>query len=96
MTPLDLHQLLRSAQAANGAAATTGLRRMRLGTGVTTPAAGRTAWYARHALTLPIAPSAAAVMEGMGEWQARPLDRVYPVVFIDCINVKIRVLSTIL
>jgi transposase-like protein len=29
-------------------------------------------------------------MEGMAEWQARPLDRVYPVVFIDCINVKIR------
>nr|AHX39384.1 hypothetical protein wt6.7 [Streptomyces sp. WT6] len=31
-----------------------------------------------------------AVMEGMSEWQNRPLDRVYPVVFIDCINVKIR------
>ncbi|MFE9610972.1 IS256 family transposase [Streptomyces sp. NPDC006012] len=31
-----------------------------------------------------------AVMEGMAEWQARPLDRVYPVVFVDAINVKIR------
>lgn len=31
-----------------------------------------------------------SVMEGMAEWQARPLDRVYPVVFIDCINVRIR------
>jgi transposase-like protein len=30
------------------------------------------------------------VMEGMAEWQNRPLDPVYPVVFIDCINVKIR------
>jgi transposase-like protein len=30
------------------------------------------------------------VMDGMAEWQNRPLDRVYPVVFIDCINVKIR------
>jgi transposase-like protein len=30
------------------------------------------------------------VMEGMAEWQSRPLDRVYPVVFIDAINVKIR------
>ena len=30
------------------------------------------------------------VMEGMAEWQNRPLDRVYPVVFIDAINVKIR------
>ncbi|GAA3706363.1 hypothetical protein GCM10023082_00470 [Streptomyces tremellae] len=36
------------------------------------------------------------VMEGMAEWQARPLDRVCPVVFVDAINVKIRVLSTIL
>ena len=31
-----------------------------------------------------------AVMEKMGEWQNRPLDAVYPVVFIDAINVKIR------
>jgi len=30
------------------------------------------------------------VLEGMAEWQNRPLDPVYPVVFIDCINVKIR------
>ena len=30
------------------------------------------------------------VMEGMAEWQSRPLDAVYPVVFIDCIHVKIR------
>src|SRR5256884_2627038 len=30
------------------------------------------------------------VMDGMAEWQNRPLDAVYPVVFIDCIHVKIR------
>jgi len=30
------------------------------------------------------------VMDGMAAWQNRPLDRVYPVVFIDAINVKIR------
>jgi transposase-like protein len=30
------------------------------------------------------------VMDGMGEWQNRPLDTVYPVIFIDCIHVKIR------
>lgn len=30
------------------------------------------------------------VLEGMSEWQNRPLDRVYPVIFIDCIVVKIR------
>lgn len=30
------------------------------------------------------------VMEGMAEWQNRPLDPVYPVLFLDCVNVKIR------
>ena len=30
------------------------------------------------------------VMEGMAEWQNRPLDAVYAVIFIDAINVKIR------
>jgi putative transposase len=30
------------------------------------------------------------VVEGMVEWQHRPLDRVYPVIFIDAIYVKIR------
>jgi transposase-like protein len=30
------------------------------------------------------------VLESFGEWQNRPLDPVYPVLFIDCINVKIR------
>jgi putative transposase len=30
------------------------------------------------------------VMEGMVEWQNRPLDPVYPVLFIDAIHVKIR------
>ncbi|GAA0907349.1 hypothetical protein GCM10009574_100240 [Streptomyces asiaticus] len=36
------------------------------------------------------------VLDGMAEWQSRPLDAVYPVIFIDAIHVKIRVLSTIL
>lgn len=30
------------------------------------------------------------VIEGMSEWQNRPLDPVYPVLFIDAVNVKIR------
>jgi transposase-like protein len=30
------------------------------------------------------------VVEGMAAWQSRPLDAVYPVMFIDCIHVKIR------
>jgi putative transposase len=31
-----------------------------------------------------------AVMEQVVEWQARPLDEVYPIVYLDCIVVKIR------
>ena len=30
------------------------------------------------------------VLDGMAEWQGRPLDPIYPVVFIDAIHVKIR------
>ena len=30
------------------------------------------------------------VIEGMAEWQSRPLDSVYPVIFIDAVTVKIR------
>ncbi len=30
------------------------------------------------------------VLDAMGEWQSRPLDPVYPVVFVDAIRVKIR------
>jgi len=30
------------------------------------------------------------VIEGMAEWQNRPLGCVYPVIFIDCVHVKIR------
>ncbi|MFJ9523781.1 IS256 family transposase [Kitasatospora sp. NPDC101801] len=30
------------------------------------------------------------VIDGMTEWQNRPLDSVYPVVFIDCVHVKVR------
>ena len=31
-----------------------------------------------------------SVLAGMVEWQNRPLDVVYPVVFIDCVHVKVR------
>ncbi|WP_420706270.1 IS256 family transposase [Streptomyces sp. NRRL B-24484] len=30
------------------------------------------------------------VMDGMAEWQNGPLDAIYPVIFIDCIHVKVR------
>lgn len=31
-----------------------------------------------------------AVMEDVKQWQSRPLDAVYPVIYLDCIHVKIR------
>jgi transposase-like protein len=31
-----------------------------------------------------------AVLEQVVEWQARPLDSVYPIVYLDCIVVKVR------
>jgi putative transposase len=31
-----------------------------------------------------------AVMAEIAEWQSRPLDRMYPVVFFDALRVKIR------
>ncbi|WP_407841448.1 IS256 family transposase [Streptomyces sp. DSM 116496] len=30
------------------------------------------------------------VIDGMNEWQNRPLDSVYPVLFIDCVHLKLR------
>ncbi len=30
------------------------------------------------------------VLEGMADWQNRPLDAVYPVLFIDAVHVKLR------
>lgn len=30
------------------------------------------------------------VLDSFAEWQSRPLDAVYPVIFIDCVHVKIR------
>ena len=31
-----------------------------------------------------------AVMEQVVEWQKRPLDAVYPIVYLDCIDLKVR------
>jgi len=31
-----------------------------------------------------------AVVEEVKAWQARPLDQVYPIVYLDCIHVKVR------
>ena len=37
-----------------------------------------------------------AVIEQVVEWQARPLDEVYPIVYLDCIVVKIRQEKTVI
>ena len=31
-----------------------------------------------------------AVMDDVKQWQSRPLDAVYPVLYLDCIHVKVR------
>ena len=36
-----------------------------------------------------------AVIEDVKAWQARPLDALYPVVYLDCIRVKVRVSGSI-
>ena len=47
---------------------------------------GHGAEVSKHAITA----ITGRVMDGMAEWQSRPLDPVYAVVFIDPIHVKIR------
>ena len=37
-----------------------------------------------------------AVIDQVVEWQARPLDEVYPIVYLDCIVVKIRQDKTVI
>jgi putative transposase len=37
-----------------------------------------------------------AVLEEVKAWQARPLEEIYPIVYLDALVVKVRALSTIL
>ena len=46
--------------------------------------------YGAEVSRQPISTITDQVLEDMTEWQSRPLDPVYPVVFIDAIHVKIR------
>jgi putative transposase len=39
---------------------------------------------------MPATPTPGLQQHRMAAWQSRPLDPVYPVIFIDCVNVKIR------
>ena len=45
--------------------------------------------YARGMTTL-VSKITNAVIEEVTEWQNRPLDAIYPIVYLDCIVVKIR------
>ena len=35
-----------------------------------------------------------AILDEVKHWQSRPLDAVYPIVYLDCIHVKIRDIGT--
>jgi transposase-like protein len=41
-------------------------------------------------------PSSAAILEQITSWQARPLDAIYPIVYLDCIVIKIRENQTVI
>ncbi|MFJ9552139.1 transposase [Streptomyces erythrochromogenes] len=46
--------------------------------------------YRAEASKQTISTATDSVVEGIPEWYTCPLHRVYPVVFIDCVNVKMR------
>ncbi|GJL66872.1 MAG: IS256 family transposase [Nitrospirales bacterium] len=47
-------------------------------------------WYGADISPTLISKVTSAVIEQVVEWQSRPLDAVYPIVYLDCIVVKIR------
>jgi transposase-like protein len=47
-------------------------------------------WYGAEISPSLISRVTNAVMEEVVEWQSRPLDAIYPIVYLDCIVVKIR------
>lgn len=47
-------------------------------------------WYGAEISPTLISRATNAVIEQVTEWQSRPLDAVYPIVYLDCIVVKIR------
>jgi putative transposase len=47
-------------------------------------------WYGAEISPTLVSRVTNAVIEQVTEWQARPLDAVYPIVYLDCIVIKIR------
>jgi transposase-like protein len=47
-------------------------------------------WYGAEISPTLVSRVTSAVMEQVIEWQSRPLDAVYPIVYLDCMVVKIR------
>ncbi|MFQ3198123.1 MAG: putative transposase [Paraglaciecola sp.] len=47
-------------------------------------------WYGAEITPTLVSRVTNAVIEQMTEWQARPLDAVYPIVYLDCIVIKVR------
>ncbi|MEN3271162.1 MAG: putative transposase, partial [Pseudonocardia sp.] len=43
-------------------------------------------WYGAEVSKHTISTITDRVLDGMAEWQNRPLDSAYPVIFIDCVN----------
>lgn len=47
-------------------------------------------WYGAEISPTLVSRVTSAVMEQVVEWQSRPLDAIYPIVYLDCIVVKVR------
>ena len=47
-------------------------------------------WYGADISPILVSRVTSAVMEQVTEWQSRPLDAIYPIVYLDCLVVKIR------
>jgi transposase-like protein len=47
-------------------------------------------WYGAEISPTLVSRVTSAVMEQVIEWQSRPLDAIYPIVYLDCIVVKVR------
>ena len=47
-------------------------------------------WYGADISPTLVSRVTSAVMEQVTEWQSRPLDAIYPIVYLDCLVVKIR------
>jgi putative transposase len=47
-------------------------------------------WYGAYISPTLISRVTNAVIDKVVEWQSRPLDSIYPIIYLDCLVVKIR------